>query len=328
MNDIDFTRNNFPDTTPLPLCSGAMSRLSGSQSLRMKPFLFLKTVTLCLCLFLHQAESFGSNETASGAPPADNQASNEAAPNEAAAATQIPAVKEAPSTGWMHDLLHTGAMKYMIDGGLFMWPILILGVLALGVIIERFRALLMLNTRAEELRAQVRTFLENDQVEEALNCCDREQGPVPAILGAGLRKYLVARRLGYDAAKIEDQVVKGMDDYSIHIVAAMEKHLPILATVASAAPMFGFLGTVAGMVTSFDDIVRNMGQMNIVEAAASGIMVSLLTTVLGLIVGIPAFVMFNYFTSVINEFVLDVEESAAELIESVTLQLAIGSSGK
>ncbi len=114
-----------------------------------------------------------------------------------------------------------------------------------------------------------------------------------------------------------------MDDYSIHIVAAMEKHLPILATVASAAPMFGFLGTVAGMVTSFDDIVKTMGQVNIVEAAASGIMVSLLTTVLGLIVGIPAYMMFNYFTSVINTFVLDVEESAAELIESVTLQLAL-----
>ena len=336
MNDIDLTRNNFPVISPLNgngVDSGARSRLRGSRSRRINPFLFLKAATLCLCLVLHQAESFGSNETASGTPAAVNPASNEAAPNEAAPneaapneaapVAQTPAVKEAPSTGWMHDLLHTGAMKYMLDGGLFMWPILILGVLALGVIIERFRALLMLNTRAEELRAQVRTYLENDQVEEALNCCDREQGPVPAILGAGLRKYLVARRLGYDAAKIEDQVVKGMDDYSIHIVAAMEKHLPILATVASAAPMCGFLGTVSGMVTSFDDIVRNMGQMNIVEAAASGIMVSLLTTVLGLIVGIPAFVMFNYFTSVINEFVLDVEESAAELIESVTLQLAL-----
>jgi len=245
---------------------------------------------------------------------------------EVASATELPTSATAVSTadnGRLYDLFHTGAMKYMLDGGWFMWPILLLGVLALGVIIERFRALLMLNTRAEDLRAEVRQLLENDQVEEALNRCDREQGPVPAILGAGLRKYLVARRLGYDAAKIEEQVIKGMDDYSIHIVAAMEKHLPILATVASAAPMFGFLGTVAGMVMSFDDIVKTMGQVNIVEAAASGIMVSLLTTVLGLIVGIPAYMMFNYFTSVINAFVLDVEESAAELIESVTLQLAL-----
>ncbi len=265
----------------------------------------------------NQTLSSGSAATETGVIPPGAPASTE--PTSA----QAPAAGSTDEPGWLYDLCHSGAMKYMLDGGLFMWPILLLGVLALGVIIERFRALLMLNTRAEALRSEVQSLLENDQVEEALNRCDREQGPVPAILGAGLRKYLVARRLGYDAAKIEEQVVKGMDDYSIHVVAAMEKHLPILATVASAAPMFGFLGTVSGMVQSFDDIVQNMGQMNIVEAAASGIMVSLLTTVLGLVVGIPAFVMFNYFTSVINEFVLDVEESAAELIESVTLQLAM-----
>lgn len=224
--------------------------------------------------------------------------------------------------GWIHDILHTGAVGYMLAGGIFMWPLLLLGVLALGVIIERFRALMMLNTKAETLRVQVRELLEADRIEEALHLCDREQGPVPAILAAGLRKYLVAHRLGYDAARIEEQVVKGMDDYSIHIVAAMEKHLPILATVSSAAPMIGFLGTVQGMVQSFADIVAKMGEMNIVQAAADGIKVSLLTTVLGLIVGIPAFIMFNYFTSAINQFVLDVEESASELIEAVTMQLA------
>ena len=100
-------------------------------------------------------------------------------------------------------------------------------------------------------------------------------------------------------------------------------HLPILATVSSAAPMLGFLGTVSGMINSFDDIVRLMGDTNIVEAAASGISEALLTTCFGLIVGIPAFVAYNYFTSVINRFVLDVEESATELIETVTLQIAL-----
>jgi biopolymer transport protein ExbB len=285
----------------------------------------MKSLVLVFCLLLlPQSAPVAPGDqanapTATTAAPTNATPANETAPTAGASTT----TSSSAENGWLYDLFHTGAMKYMLDGGLFMWPILLLGVLALGVIIERFRALLMLNTRAEVLRTEVRQLLENDQVEEALNRCDREQGPVPAILGAGLRKYLVARRLGYDAAKIEEQVIKGMDDYSIHIVAAMEKHLPILATVASAAPMFGFLGTVAGMVTSFDDIVKTMGQVNIVEAAASGIMVSLLTTVLGLIVGIPAYMMFNYFTSVINSFVLDVEESAAELIESVTLQLAL-----
>ena len=66
-----------------------------------------------------------------------------------------------------------------------------------------------------------------------------------------------------------------------------------------------------------------MGEVNIVEAAASGIQVALLTTCFGLIVGIPAYIFFNYFTSVINNFVLQVEQSATELIEGVTIQLAV-----
>jgi biopolymer transport protein ExbB len=250
---------------------------------------------------------------------------------EAEAASEEPVVAEgaeagdaaAEEKGWLHDVMHSGAMGYMLDGGLFMWPLLFLGVLALGVIIERYRALMMLNTKNETLRTEVRRLLERDQVEEALNLCDREQGPVPAILGAGLRKYLIARRLGYDAGKIEEQVNSGMDDYSVHIVAAMEKHLPVLATVSSAAPMIGFLGTVQGMVVAFANIVELHGKVDIVLAAAEGIMISLLTTVLGLIVGIPAFIAFNYFNSVINRFVLEVQESAAELIEAVTFRLAL-----
>ena len=70
------------------------------------------------------------------------------------------------------------------------------------------------------------------------------------------------------------------------------------------------------------------GGGNIIQAAASGIEVALLTTCFGLIVGIPAFMAFNYFSSVINNFVLDVEESAAELMEAVTLQMTLNNSDK
>lgn len=224
----------------------------------------------------------------------------------------------------LSEIAHSGALGYMLEGGFFMWPIFFAGVVAFGVMIERYRSLKMLTTDTSALRGQVQTLLQADRVEEALQLCDGEQGPVPAILSAGLRKFLILRRLDYDPGKIEEQVVKGMDDYSVHIVAALERHLPILATVSSVAPMLGFLGTVQGMVISFDDIVSlSGGKTNVIQAAASGIKVSLLTTVLGLIVGIPAYMAYNYFTSVINRFVLEVEESASELIEAVTLQMAL-----
>ncbi len=220
-------------------------------------------------------------------------------------------------------ILRSGAIGLLLKGGFFMWPILIMGIIASGVIIERYRSLKMLTTDSGQVRTKVRALLHADSIEKAIKLCDQEKGPVPAILTAGLRKYFVLRRLGYDPSKVEEQVVKAMDDYSSHIVAALERHLPILATVSSVAPMLGFLGTVHGMIIAFDDIVAKMGETNIVEAAAAGISVALLTTCFGLIVGIPAFLAFNYYTSVINRFVLQVEESATDLIETVTMQMAL-----
>jgi biopolymer transport protein ExbB len=217
----------------------------------------------------------------------------------------------------------TGALGLLLDGGIFMWPLVIMAILAAGVIIERYRSLQMVNRSDDEVKQRVQELLRDDKIEEALKECESQQGPVPAVLSSGLRKYYVLKRLDYDASRIESQVVKAMDDYSVHIVAALEKHLGILATIASAAPMIGFLGTVQGMIVAFRDIVEKMGETNIVEAAAGGIQVSLLTTCFGLIVGIPAYVAFNYFTGIINRSVLDVEESATDLIESVTLQLAV-----
>ena len=228
------------------------------------------------------------------------------------------------------EFLDSGAIGLLIDGGFFMWPILIMAIVALAVIIERWRSLKMLDTDNETLRQAVLEDLTNNRIEQALERCDRERGPVAAILANGLRKYLVLNRLNYDPARLEEQVVKSMESYGVHIVAALERHLPVLAIVSSVAPMLGFLGTVQGMIVAFRNIVAmdETGGGNIIQAAASGIEVALLTTCFGLIVGIPAFMAFNYFSSVINNFVLDVEESAAELMEAVTLQLTLNNSDK
>ena len=217
----------------------------------------------------------------------------------------------------------SGALKFLLEGGPFMWPLLALLVMAIAVIIERYRSLKLLETDAGSLREEVIELLSEDKVEESLKLCDSARGPVPAILSNGLRKYVVLRRLNYDQAQMEQQVVKSMENYGVNIVAALERHLPILATIASVAPMLGFLGTVQGMIVAFGDIEANIGQQNIVQAAASGIRVALLTTAFGLIVGIPAYMAFNYFTGLINDFVLQVESSAAELIEVVSLRLTL-----
>lgn len=258
----------------------------------------------------------------------DGEEQADAAPDDTEA-TDDPESEEAEekeSSSWLNDMFSSGAMGYMSDGGIFMWPILLLGILAMGVAIERYRSLQLLSTDTTLLRSQVADLLEADRVEDAMKVCDTEKGPVPAVLSAGLRKYFVLRRLNRDQGSIEEQVVKSMDDYGVHVVAALERHLPVLATISSVAPMLGFLGTVAGMIVAFKNIEENMGvgDQNIVQLAAAGISVALLTTCFGLIVGIPTFMAYNYFTGIVNRAVLEMEESSSELIEGVTLKLSLG----
>ena len=188
------------------------------------------------------------------------------------------AIEAQPS--WISDLFDSGAIGLLLEGGCFMWPILIMAIVALAVIIERWRSLKMLNSNTEALRQAVLDDLTNERVEEALARCDQERGPVAAVLANGLRKYMVLKRLNYDPARLEEQVVKSMESYGVHIVAALERHLPVLAIVSSVAPMLGFLGTVQGMIVAFHNIVEmdKTGGGNIIQAAASGIEVALLTT--------------------------------------------------
>jgi len=298
----------------------------------------MTTHLLCLLLLLVQAPVDTTADpaaTASESPSATDAAASEdtegAEPDEKAASEETETEPEEPEVvadtgpGFIERVSDSGALGLLLRGGPFMWPILVMGIIALGVMIERYRSLKMLSTNSTELREKVLHMLSEDKVEDALKLCQSEQGPVPAILGAGLRKYLILNRMGRAPDDIEEKVVESMNDYSVHVVAALERHLPILATVSSVAPMLGFLGTVAGMITSFENIVAQMGETNIVEAAAGGISQALLTTCFGLIIGIPAFISYNYFSSVINRFVLEVEESATDLIEIVTLQMTLKS---
>jgi biopolymer transport protein ExbB len=275
---------------------------------------------LLLALFVHAAAAPEDNATKPDEPADDNATK----PDEPADEEEDK--EEKKTVSWIDRLKDTGPIGLLITGGWFMVPILLLAILALAVIIERWRSLKMLSTDNEALRQAVLDDLTNDRPDEALARCEAEQGPVAAVLANGMRKYIVLRKLGYDAGRLEEQVVKSMESYGVHIVAALERHLPMLAIISSVAPMLGFLGTVAGMIESFNDIVQNVEagtSKNIVTDAANGIRVALLTTCFGLMVGIPAFMAYNYFSSVINNFVLEVEESATQLMETVTLQLTL-----
>ena len=159
----------------------------------------------------------------------------------------------------------------------------------------------------------VREAVDEGSMKKAAQRCRDVPGPYSNILLAGFENV----DDGFDSAQDAIGIAADMESEK------MLQRVNYLNVVGNLAPMLGLLGTVQGMILAFRDIVAKMGETNIVEAAAGGIQTALLTTCFGLIVGIPAFIAYNYFTSVINRYVLDVEESASELMETITLQIAL-----
>jgi biopolymer transport protein ExbB len=107
-----------------------------------------------------------------------------------------------------------------------------------------------------------------------------------------------------------------MEDAALYELPKLHKNLPALATLAQVAPLLGFLGTVIGMARVFGVIYAKSGQMIPVTAAdiSKGIMEALLTTIAGLLVAIPVFISYNYLVSRVNAFILEMEQSATELV--------------
>jgi biopolymer transport protein ExbB len=186
-----------------------------------------------------------------------------------------------------------------------MWPLLFFSILGLAYIIERFFALRRAKINVNEFLAKIRkALMVNRSVRDAVKICEQYRGPVPSIIKAGLLKY----------GQPKEDVEKTIENAALFEMGRLERGLAVLATTANVAPLLGFLGTVTGMIRSFDTLAKQ-GLSN-PAAVASGISEALITTATGLIIAIPVQLAYNYFMTRINKFVRDIETSANMLLET------------
>lgn len=195
--------------------------------------------------------------------------------------------------------------KYMNNGGPVMWPILLCSILGVAVAIERWLVLRGAHINVNEFLAKLRkSLLVNKSVRDGIKVCEQYRGPLASIMKAGLLKY----------GQPKEDVQKTIETAAIHEMSRLEKRLMILATVVTVAPLLGFLGTVTGMINSFDALAAQ-GLSN-PGAVAAGISEALITTAAGLIVALPIQLAYNYFTSQINKTVREIETSTNMLLET------------
>ncbi len=197
----------------------------------------------------------------------------------------------------------SGLVEFFNKGGKFMWGLLFLSIVGVAVIIERAITLHKARSDVRKLMEQVVSALKKGRLDEALDICANMRGPIPQILHAGLVR----------AKKGTEAVQKAIEIAGIIEMSFLERGLIILATVANVAPLLGFLGTVSGMVGAFEAIAQ--AEQVSAKLVASGISEALITTMKGLMIAIPTQVAHNLFVQRIDRFVVEMEDSAAELVD-------------
>lgn len=198
-------------------------------------------------------------------------------------------------------------LEIILSGGWLMVPILACSAIAMAIILERFWTLRTRSVIPPELGDQVQAWAMSRKLEESHIQALSENSPLGRILAAALRNRSRSREI----------IKEAVEDTGRHVIHELERYLNSLGTIAGVSPLLGLLGTVIGMIKVFGAIlVHGVGDAN---QLAGGISQALVTTAAGLCVAIPAFFFFRYFKGRVERLVVEMEQQAITLVDTIDL---------
>ncbi|WP_267118042.1 MotA/TolQ/ExbB proton channel family protein [Xanthomonas sacchari] len=186
-----------------------------------------------------------------------------------------------------------------------MVPLLLLGVVALAIVLERFWSLRRSEVLPPGLGQEVRNWATRGKLDPTHIESLRRNSPLGALLAAGL-----------DVRNRPREIVRErIEDTGRHVVHRMERYLNALGTIASAGPLLGLLGTVVGMIQMFLGILdHGLGDVN---QLAGGIGKALVCTATGMIIAVPALIFHRHFKGRIAGYVIEMEQEATALTDAL-----------
>ena len=196
-------------------------------------------------------------------------------------------------------------IKLVIKGGPFMYPIIFCSVVCLAIFIERLLVLRRERIIPKSFIEKVEEFVTRDKIEDAIFLCQGNSSSIARIFLAGLKN--VGRGMWLVKEAIEE---KGRREGVI-----LERNIGILLTIANLSPLLGLLGTVSGMIKTFNAIsVHGAGSS---APLAGGIAEALITTAAGLLVAIPTLVAYRFLTDKAQLLIFEMEESSIKLVDTI-----------
>lgn len=195
--------------------------------------------------------------------------------------------------------------KLYTEGGLYiMIPLTILSIIAVYILVERYLAIQKASRAETNFMNSIKDYIHDGKIDAAKALCRSTDSPTARMIEKGVI------RLGKPLADISTAI----ENVGKLEIQKLEKTLATLATIAGAAPMIGFLGTVIGMILTFHQM-RISGNSVEISQLSGGIMVAMVTTVAGLIVGIIAYIGYNLLVAKVEKVVYKLEATAIEFMD-------------
>ena len=189
-------------------------------------------------------------------------------------------------------------------GGWLMIVLLILSIIAIYIFGKKWWLISRASKVDKNFMSDIRDYIHEGKIKSAITLCERYDTPVSRLVGKGIER--IGRPLG--------DIQTAVENTGNVEVARLERGLPLLATIASGAPMIGFLGTVMGMIQAFFNMSQAGNNIDI-TLLSNGIYTAMVTTVGGLIVGIIAYFGYNYLSSRISDLVFQMERTTIDFMD-------------
>ncbi len=201
-----------------------------------------------------------------------------------------------------------GLWELFSKGGWLMYPLLALGGVTIYIFVERYMAIQNANKIDKDFMNRIRDYIYQGKVAAAVELCRACNTPIARMIEKGVM------RIGRPMSDVQSAV----ENVANLEVSKLEENLPILAMIAGGAPMIGFLGTVLGMVRTFMDMSAAGGTVDM-SLLAGGMYVAMVTTVAGLVVGIPAYFGYNYLVARIEKLVFRMESNSIAFLDILSV---------
>jgi len=195
--------------------------------------------------------------------------------------------------------------ELFFKGGILMYPIALCSIIAVGIFFERMWVLRRGRVLPPDFLIEVEDLVMRRKRPEAMSLCKRDNSSIAHVIRVGIENY----------GKKRDVIKEKIEEVGRREAASLERYINVIGTIAGISPLLGLLGTVSGMIKSFN-IISIQGVAD-PASLAGGISEALITTAAGLVVAIPTFVIYRYLANKADSLILEMEENSIKMVDLV-----------